>query len=167
HEGPNRMTGIDLDNDGDIDMTFTQVHNPDNPVDYTQDQVVTKREDELTSDDFRNDDNDNDNDRGGGGCFLATAVIQLRGEADDGPTLTTLRQFRDGWLAETEEGRALISEYYLLAPGIVSAIPAGHAEWPWIAGQVDAARFAILAGLNGRALSIYSGMIRQLQERWL
>ena len=166
HEGPNRMTGIDLDNDGDIDMTFTQVHDPDNPVDYTRDQVITKREDELTSDDFRNDDNDNDNDRGGGGCFLATAVTTMRGEADDGPTLTTLREFRDGWLAGTEEGRALISEYYLLAPGIVAAIPEGHGEWSWIADRVDAARFAILAGLNGRALAIYSGMIRQLQERW-
>ena len=94
-------------------------------------------------------------------------MVEFRGEPDDGPTLTTLRNFRDGWLAETEEGRALIADYYVLAPRIVSAIPEGHADWLWVADQVDAARDAILAGLNVEALEIYSGMIRRLQERWL
>ena len=113
--------------------------------------------------------NDDDDDGGGGGgwCFLTTAVISMRGEADEGPTLTTLRRFRDGWLAETEDGRALIAEYNILAPRIVSAIPEGHADWSWIADQVDSARDAILAGMNDRALAIYVGMVRQLQERWL
>ena len=83
------------------------------------------------------------------------------------PTLTVLRQFRDGWLAEMDEGRALIAEYYVLAPGIVSAIPEGHAEWFWIADRIDDARTAILAGLNVEALEIYADMLRQLQTRWL
>lgn len=81
--------------------------------------------------------------------------------------MTTLRQFYDGWLAETQECRTLIADYYVLAPRIVSAIPEGHAEWTWIAKQVDAARDAIIAGLNVEALAIYSDMIRRLQERWL
>ena len=99
--------------------------------------------------------------------FLTTAVVTMRGEADDGPTLTALRGFRDGWLAETHEGRAMIAEYYALAPGIVSAIPEGHPEWAWIEKQVDASRDAILAGLNDQALAIYAGMIRRLRTRWL
>ncbi|MCY4141419.1 MAG: hypothetical protein OXF56_24530 [Rhodobacteraceae bacterium] len=110
---------------------------------------------------------DDDDGGGGGWCFLTTAVISMRGEADEGPTLTTLRRFRDGWLAETADGRALIAEYHVLAPGIVSAIPEGHADWSWIADQVDSARDAILAGMNDRALAIYVGMVRRLQEQWL
>ena len=36
---------------------------------------------------------------GGGGCFLTEAVVGQRGmEADDGPTLTALRAFRDGYM---------------------------------------------------------------------
>ncbi len=140
-------------------------------VDYDRDDIITKRDDELTPDDFRDDGDDGDDSGGGGGggggCFLTAAVTSLRGEADDGPTLTTLRNFRDGWLAESEEGRALIAEYYVLAPRIVSAIPEGHADWSWIADQVDAARDAILAGLNVEALEIYGDMIRSLQARRL
>ena len=41
----------------------------------------------------------------GGGCFLTTAVVERRGEADDGPTLTVLRRFRDGYMNRTAERR--------------------------------------------------------------
>ena len=38
----------------------------------------------------------------GGGCFLTTAIVERRGvEADDGPTLTALRAFRDGYMMQT------------------------------------------------------------------
>ncbi len=114
-----------------------------------------------------NDGGGGNDDDGGGWCFLTTAVTSVRNEADDGPTLTALRRFRDGWLAETAGGRALIAEYQALAPRIVSAIPPGHADWSWIAEQVDSARDAILAESNDRALAIYVGMVRSLQERWL
>ena len=167
-EGPGTVAGVDIDGDGDIDMTLTQANRPDSGIEYDKDDVITKRDDEMTPDDFRDDGDDSGGGGGGGGgCFLTTAVILTRGEADDGPTLTTLRGFRDGWLAETEEGRALISEYYVLAPGIVSAIPEGHADWSWVADQVDAARDAILAGLHIEALEIYAAMIHRLQDRWL
>lgn len=166
-EDPGRNTGVDTDGDGDIDMSLTEANDPNSGVEYDRDDVITKRDDEMTPDDFRDDGDDSGGGGGGGGCFLTTAVTSMRGEADDGPTLTVLRQFRDGWLAGTEEGRALIAEYYVLAPGIVSAIPEGHAEWSWIADEVDAARAAILAGLNAEAVEIYAGMLRQLQRRWL
>ena len=48
----------------------------------------------------------------GGGCFLTAAVAERRGEADDGPTLTALRAFRDGYMMQTPERRALVEEYY-------------------------------------------------------
>ena len=60
---------------------------------YDKDDVITKRDDELTPDDFRDDGYDEPGGGGGGWCFLTTAVVELRGEADNGPTLTTLRNF--------------------------------------------------------------------------
>ncbi|MCY4408269.1 MAG: hypothetical protein OXC15_18015, partial [Rhodospirillaceae bacterium] len=76
---------------------------------------------------------------GDGGCFLTTAVTERRGEPDDGPTLTLLRAFRDGYMTRTPERRALVEEYYAIAPKLVAAIPADHAEWERIALAVDVA----------------------------
>ena len=104
---------------------------------------------------------------GGGGCFLTTAVAALRGEADDGPTLTVLRAFRDGYMARTAERRALVAEYYALAPGIVAAIPAGHADWHWIAARIDTAVASVAEGDEDGAFAIYAAMVRRLKERWL
>ncbi len=102
-----------------------------------------------------------------GSCFLTTAVIQKRGEADDGRTLTALREFRDGYMLATPEGRRLVADYYWTAPGIVAAIPRGHSDWEWIAGRIDEAVEAIGAGEDERALSIYTGMVRRLADKWL
>ena len=102
----------------------------------------------------------------GGGCFLTTAVAERRGEADDGPVLTTLRSFRDGYMAETAERRALVEEYYAIAPAIAAAIPADHAEWDWIAARIDTAVAAISEGDENEAFRIYVAMVRRLQERW-
>ena len=74
----------------------------------------------------------------GGGCFLTEAVVGARGiEADDGPTLTALRSFRDGYMQRTPERRALVARYYEIAPRIVAAIPRGHGDWAWIGVQVE------------------------------
>ena len=40
---------------------------------------------------------------GDGGCFLTTVVVEQRGEADDGPTLTAMRRFRDTYMQATPE----------------------------------------------------------------
>lgn len=162
-------SGVDLDGDGDIDISLTEANQrqQDDPnFNYDADQVITIQDDDLTHNDFAEDNND-DESSDHGGCFLTTAVVAMRGEADDGPTLTALRNFRDGWLAETEEGRAMIAEYYALAPGIVAAIPEGHAEWAWIGKQVDVARDAIVTGMNDQALAVYAGMVQYLEKRWL
>ena len=103
----------------------------------------------------------------GGGCFLTTAVTERRGEADDGPALTALRGFRDGYMMRTAERRALVEEYYEIAPAIVAAIPAGNGEWGRIAAEVDAAVAAIAAGADGTAFGIYADMVRRLKADWL
>ena len=105
---------------------------------------------------------------GGGGCFLTEAVEGQRGiEADDGPTLTALRDFRDGYMQRTLERQALVRRYYEIAPRIVVAIPRGHADWAWIGERVNAAVAAIGAGEDDRAFGIYVDMVRRLEERWL
>lgn len=52
-------------------------------------------------------------------CFITTAVCESLGRPDDCAELNALRSFRDGWLASQEDGRAMIEEYYLLAPILV------------------------------------------------
>ena len=104
---------------------------------------------------------------GGGGCFLTEAVVGARGvEADDGPTLTALRAFRDGYMQETPERRALVERYYEIAPRMVAAIPRGHGDWAWIGAQVDEAVAAIRAGDNDRTFRMYVDMVRRLEARW-
>ena len=104
----------------------------------------------------------------GGGCFLTEAVVGQRGiETDDGPTLGTLRAFRDGYMQRTSERRALVERYYEIAPRITAAIPRGHADWGWIGERVDDAVAAIRAGADDRAFAIYVDMVRRLEGRWL
>jgi len=57
-----------------------------------------------------------------GGCYLTTAAVYHKGEADNGYTLTTLRNFRDNYMRATPEGEALVQEYYKVAPGIVEKV---------------------------------------------
>ncbi len=103
---------------------------------------------------------------GDGGCFLTTAVTERRGEPDDGPTLRLLREFRDGYMMRTPERRALVEEYYEIAPKLVAAIPADHAEWERIALEVDVATDAIDDGAEDEAFEIYVHLVRRLKEDW-
>ena len=113
------------------------------------------------------DDDGGSNNNGGGGCFLTTAVVEMRGEADDGPTLTLLRSFRDGWLTDHPEGGQLIEDYYRLAPELVATIPTNHKEWDRIATEVDAAAIAIGNECPEEAYHIYRSMVERLVGTWL
>lgn len=61
---------------------------------------------------------------GGRGCFLTSACVNYLGKADDCEELTALRAFRDEYMGNTPEGKALVKEYYEVAPKIVEAIDA-------------------------------------------
>ena len=53
---------------------------------------------------------------------MTSACIESKRLPDDCYELTTLRNFRDTWLSSTEEGKAIIKQYYAIAPSIVTAI---------------------------------------------
>ena len=57
-----------------------------------------------------------------GGCYLTSACMQAKGLPDDCYELEILRHYRDTWLKSSEEGMAIIRQYYEIAPKIVSAI---------------------------------------------
>lgn len=52
------------------------------------------------------------------GCFLTTAMCNILGKEDDCYELETLRKFRDNILKKTSYGKAIVEEYYKIAPGI-------------------------------------------------
>lgn len=65
-------------------------------------------------------------------CFLTTACMDARGRSDHCYELTVLRRFRDEYLLATAAGRALVGEYYRIAPKIVGDIdarPDGKLIW--------------------------------------
>ncbi|MCE3283192.1 MAG: hypothetical protein K0Q66_1929 [Chitinophagaceae bacterium] len=56
------------------------------------------------------------------GCFLTTACVNHKGLKDDCYELETLRSLRDGYMANSAEGKALISGYKEIAPAMVKTI---------------------------------------------
>lgn len=111
----------------------------------------------------RNNDDDPSNDSPGG-CFLTTAIVDRRGEADDGPTLTKLRNFRDTYMAAIPSD---VEEYYRVAPQIVASIPADHKDWDWIGSQVDKSVEYIDRNLLDKAYKTYKDMVKKLEKDWL
>ena len=57
-----------------------------------------------------------------GFCYITTAVCEVQNKPDDCYELMMFRGFRDNYLLKEEEGRALVEEYYELAPRILAAI---------------------------------------------
>lgn len=55
-------------------------------------------------------------------CYITTAACEHQGKADDCYELELLRSYRDEYLMATEEGEALVKEYYNIAPTIVNRI---------------------------------------------
>lgn len=56
------------------------------------------------------------------GCFITTAACRALQAADDCEELQLLRSFRDAHIGNTEEGAAIVREYYRVGPLIVSEI---------------------------------------------
>lgn len=55
-------------------------------------------------------------------CYITSAVCRVQGKADDCYELTAFRRFRDQVMLASENGRALVEEYYHLAPAIVTSV---------------------------------------------
>lgn len=98
----------------------------------------------------------------GEGCFFTTAVARVRGEPDDGPTLTALRAFRDGPLA----GHPDVATYYRIAPAIVAFVeaqPDPDAIWRAVdAGWIRPIVADLAAGAHARAYARYRHLVQTL-----
>lgn len=95
------------------------------------------------------------------GCFITTAACESRNMADDCHVLQTLRHFRDTFMSSDAESRAMVAEYYDVAPAIVDKIKRDYPEsWNHIFGMlfdkfIIPAVAAIEAGDNEKALQLY------------
>ncbi|WP_272010538.1 CFI-box-CTERM domain-containing protein [Roseovarius sp. ZX-A-9] len=104
------------------------------------------------------------------GCFLTTACCGHYGRPDNGLELSTLRRFRDGYLAASTEGAREIGEYYRLGPQICRAINADAAGGRVLRGiywgTILPCVVLIRLGLNGLTHRLYRRMVRRLQLRY-
>lgn len=55
-------------------------------------------------------------------CYITTAVCESQHKPDNCYELMALRGYRDTYLMQTEQGRAMVEEYYDIAPAIVQVI---------------------------------------------
>lgn len=104
---------------------------------------------------------------GSKGCFLTTAVVEFRGEADNGITLTKLRNFRDTYMTTADFMVEDLKEYYIVAPKIVSAIPKDHSDWTWIGEQIDISCKYIDENMLEEAYVCYKNMVNTLKSNWI
>ena len=103
-------------------------------------------------------------------CFITTAVCEAEGKPDDCAELTAFRSFRDGWLARTEAGRALIEEYYETAPAVVAVMRWADDEAARCAelrrDWLDPCYEALRCGDNETCKKLYIEMMRTLRARY-
>jgi hypothetical protein len=105
-----------------------------------------------------------------GCCYLTTACTEARGLPDDCEELTTLREFRDTYLINKENGSALIAAYYNHAPQILNAIRRRKDEEEILAYLYKIIRQCvdgIKKGDNEFAFRTYCRMVIELKERFL
>ena len=105
-----------------------------------------------------------------GFCFVTTAVCEAEGKPDDCSELTAFRAFRDGWLARTEQGSAIIREYYNVAPTVVAAMRYGDDEAQVCAelrrDYLTPCYEALLRESPEDCLDRYRAMVRMLRNRY-
>ncbi len=103
-------------------------------------------------------------------CFLTSACVDHMGKPDDCEELTALRGFRDGYMKKTEEGRALVEEYYRIAPEIVKEInasPKRDEYYEYIASVIEKCVALIGQERYGETLEEYQAMVLKLKDALL
>lgn len=103
-------------------------------------------------------------------CYITTAMCRDTGKPDDCAELQSLRKYRDEVMLNDSEGRALVKEYYLKAPKIVSLInqePDHRQIYQSLREHyiVPAAQAAD-AGDNAKALELYRTMVESLSQKY-
>jgi len=104
----------------------------------------------------------------GSQCFITTAVCKAQGLPDDTWQLMKLRTFRDEYLLTTAEGKALVKEYYRIAPKIVElidALPNGASVYNYLNNSfITLALSRISVGDYAGAQSVYTAMVEKARE---
>ncbi len=105
-----------------------------------------------------------------GWCFITTAVCEYLGKPDDCFELTTLRNFRDNWLALQPDGEDEIREYYELAPKIVEKLAASDEKDSLYEkirlDYIEPCLEEILHGHNEACRERYRAMVFMLKQKF-
>lgn len=105
-----------------------------------------------------------------GNCFITTACVSHYNLTDDCYQLRILRNFRDSYLSNTEEGQALIKVYYKIAPTLVLSINASqnrNSLYSNIFRTINKACSLIEKGEMIKAKNLYIDIITKLYKRFL
>lgn len=104
-------------------------------------------------------------------CFVTTAVCRGLRKPPDCKEITLMKQFRDGYFSESEEGKLLIQEYYDIAPTIVKRIsrennPEEKYLYLWNT-YIKRCVEHIENGRNEECSQLYKAMMAELKEEYM
>jgi len=104
-------------------------------------------------------------------CYITTAVCESQGKPDNCYELELLRSYRDDYLLSTEDGQALVKEYYDIAPTIVNRIAQDERsraiyEKIWETYLSPCIQL-IEAGKNEACKTRYMDMVYELKGRYM
>ena len=104
-------------------------------------------------------------------CYVTTAVCQNLNKGENCEELRLIKEFRDGYLASTQEGAALIEEYYDIAPTLVKRIAKdadAQAKYIWLWNTYLAPCVAFIkAGRQEECKETYCGMMEELRKEYM
>ncbi len=104
-------------------------------------------------------------------CYITTAVCRSLDKPDDCYELGLLREYRDQYMLESEEGIRTVEEYYNIAPTIVKRIDRQENAAEVYAGiweeYVNPCVHLIEEGKKQECQELYSDMVRELEKKYL
>ena len=104
-------------------------------------------------------------------CYITTAVCEGLGKPDHCYELETLRNYRDGYLANSEGGMQIIREYYDIAPTIVKRLgrstDAGEVYLEIWKQYLEPCVRLIEDGKPAECKEVYTDMVRTLKTKSL
>lgn len=104
-------------------------------------------------------------------CYITTAVCRSLDKPDDCYELTTLRNYRDGYLLASDTGKDLVEEYYNIAPTIVKRISrqpdAGEIYRGIWEDYLSTCIRLIEEDRKEECRELYTQMVRSLETRYL
>lgn len=104
-------------------------------------------------------------------CYVTTAVCRNLDKGEDCEELRLIKDFRDGYLSSTKEGRTMIEEYYDIAPTLVKRIDKdieAQAKYLWLWNTYLAPCIDyIKRGLQEECRETYCNMIEELRAEYM